>query len=301
MPPLPPSVRSQGDSVSGSDSACRVNSVVPTSAIFAAALERLNRTSTISLFQTLTQEIDAHCRSLGGAAAGVGVGGGTGAGASKPAEESAVRTELLGLLALLRETTEQHRSEIALIQKQMSDIQALSAKSQSEFESQVSVLFNRHIEQSLTPALTAASARIEQNVATVFDRELRQIETRLAKEAAERERPVRRGWLLTALLILLLAGLCIVIGLLLGRRSFSPPCPSASCGGAAEGRTGAGPVSGSSLGAGTGMSALGVAGAVVAPMGAQNPTAATTRESESKRVAVPSSGPGSLEGREGRR
>lgn len=38
--------------------------VVPTAAVFAAVLERLNRQSTIDLFQQLTKEIDAHCQSL---------------------------------------------------------------------------------------------------------------------------------------------------------------------------------------------------------------------------------------------
>lgn len=288
MSPLPPVVRPPGDSLSGADPACRVNNVVPTSAIFAAALERLNRSSTISLFQKLTQEIDAHCRTLGGVAVGVGVGAGMGAGAGRPAEEGAARAELVALLALLRETTEQHRSEIALMQKQLSDLQALSANSQGAFEAQVGALFNRHIEQSLTPALTAASSRIEQNVATVFDRDLKQIETRLAKEVASRERPARRGWLLTALLILLIGGLCVLIGLLLGRRNFSQPCPAVNCcGGGADGRTGIGPVSGSGPGVGTSNAAA--AGAIVAPMGALNPGAGTTRESEIQ-GAVPGSG-----------
>lgn len=289
MTPLPPVVRPPGDSLSGSDPACRVNNVVPTSAIFAAALERLNRTSTITLFQKLTQEIDEHCRTLGGAVAGVGVGIGMGAGPGRPSQEGAARAELVALIALLRETTEQHRSEIALIQKQLSELQGLSAKSQGAFEAQVSALFNRHIEQSLTPALTAASSRIEQNVATVFDRDLKQIETRLAKEVAVRERPARRGWLLTALLVLLIGGLCVLIGLLLGRRNFSQPCPAVNCcGGGTDGRTGIGPVSG------TGVSAAGSAGAMVAPMvapmGALSPSGGTTRESEIKSSEIKNRG-----------
>lgn len=299
MSPLPPVVRPPSSSASGADPACRVNHVVPTSAIFAAALERLNRTSTIDLFQQLTQEIDAHCRTLGGAVVGAGMG----AGAGRPAE-GAARAELVALLTLLRETTEQHRSEIVLIQKQLSDLQALSARSQGEFDAQMSALFNRHIEQSLTPALTAASTRIEQNVATVFDRDLKQIETRLAKEVATRERPARRGWLLTMLLVLLIGGLCVLIGLLLGRRSFSQPCPAVSCcAGGGDGRSGIGPAT-------SAVGAVGATGAIVAPMGALNPGTGATRESEISGIsgnsgssgmrgaAVPSGGsaaPGAME------
>jgi outer membrane protein OmpA-like peptidoglycan-associated protein len=258
---LPPAKSAPSDSISGADPACRVNNVVPTSAVFAAALERLNRSSTISLFQRLTQEIDEHCRTLGGAAVGVGIPAG-----GRPGEDGGARTELLALLALLRETTEQHRSEIALIQKQLSDVQALSTRSQEEFEAQVRALFNRHIEQSLSPALTTASARIEQNVSTVFERDLKQIESRLAKEIAAH--PKRRGWLVPTLLALLLGALCLLIGLLLGRRSFSTPCPAVNCcAGGADGRGGL-------------SSAAGAGAAIVAPMGFQAPDHPRSKESE---------------------
>ncbi len=83
-----------------SESSGQTQCVVPTAAVFAAVLERLNRQSTIELFQKLTTEIDAHCQSLL-----------TIADRSRGANSSDLRAELEALLTLLRETTERHNRE----------------------------------------------------------------------------------------------------------------------------------------------------------------------------------------------
>lgn len=46
------------------DATCRVQQVIPTATIFAAALERLNRKSSMALFQELAQKLDDHDRRL---------------------------------------------------------------------------------------------------------------------------------------------------------------------------------------------------------------------------------------------
>ncbi|MBL9008220.1 MAG: OmpA family protein [Myxococcales bacterium] len=50
------------------DSTCRVQQVIPTGTILVAALERLNRKSSIALFQALVQKLDDHERRLVAAA-----------------------------------------------------------------------------------------------------------------------------------------------------------------------------------------------------------------------------------------
>lgn len=231
MTPLHPPASQPSDHQSEArtaDPACRVSNVVPTGAVFAAALERLNRTSTISLFQTLTQEIDDHCRALGQRP---GEGGG------------AQQAELLALLALLRQTTEQHRNEITLVERRLTELQALSAQSQAGFEQQVTEQVTRqvteqvgrHIEQGLAPGLAAASAALEQKVAAVIERDLGQLGARLTKEMEARER-ARGRWCCIGLVLLalLLAGACFLVGLLQGRRSASLVCPPAALAPSAE-------------------------------------------------------------------
>ena len=221
MSPLPPSMtppREPGPPPPAADPACRVNNVIPTSAIFAAALERLNRSSTIELLQQLTQEVDAHCRTLSSAALPVPPDG-------RP------QSELLALLTLLRQTTEQHQREVVAVQRQLTELQALSDKTNSELESRIGALFNQHIEQNLTPALAAASSRLEQSAAAAVARDLKQLGEQLLTDIRARERR-RRLWTVLLLLLLLLLGLggVFAMGLLAGRRGAAtaacPPAPS---------------------------------------------------------------------------
>lgn len=219
MSPLPPSTtppREPATPPAATDPACRVNNVIPTSAIFAAALERLNRNSTIELFQKLTQELDAHCRTL----SSIPLSG---------APDGQSQAELLALLTLLRQTTEQHLREVAAVQQQLTDLQALSIKTNTDLEGRISTLFNQHIEQSMTPALAAASARLEQSAAAAVARDLNRFGEQLLKDIKAREQR-RRRWAWVALLLLLLllgVGGALAIGLLSGRRSAvaCPPAP----------------------------------------------------------------------------
>lgn len=218
MSPLPPSTTPPSEPAmppAATDPACRVNNVIPTSAIFAAALERLNRNSTIELFQKLTQELDAHCRTL----SSIPLPG---------APDGRSQSELLALLTLLRQTTEQHQREVAAVQQQLTDLQALSIKTNTDLEGRISTLFNQHIEQNMTPALAAASARLEQSAAAAVARDLKQFGEQLLKDIKARELRWRR-WAWVALLLLLLLGVggAFAIGLLTGRRSAvaCPPAP----------------------------------------------------------------------------
>src|SRR5262249_17116536 len=50
---------------SAEDPSCRVQNVIPTGAVFSAALERLNRTSMIHVLQQIVHEVDVHCQTFG--------------------------------------------------------------------------------------------------------------------------------------------------------------------------------------------------------------------------------------------
>lgn len=64
MSTLLPDASPAADRASTSDSTCRVKQVVSTGAVFAAALDRLNRASTLGLIQALASEVEEQRRTL---------------------------------------------------------------------------------------------------------------------------------------------------------------------------------------------------------------------------------------------
>lgn len=64
MSTLLPDASPAADGATTSDSTCRVKHVVSTGAVFAAALDRLNRASTLSLIQALASEVEEHRQKL---------------------------------------------------------------------------------------------------------------------------------------------------------------------------------------------------------------------------------------------
>lgn len=214
--PLSPPPREPGRSEHFPHGDCRVSNVIPTSTIFAAALERLNRNATIELLQKLMQEVDAHCRALTSSQAA--------------ATSGAQQSELLALVALLRQTTEQHRSEVTAVQTLLAELHALSLKTHADLESRLSSLVNHHVEQSLAPALATASAKFELSAATVLDRELKQFGEKLMQDLKAREHSWRRYSCIVILVLVLVAlGGGFAIGLLTGRRP-AAACPPAAVG-----------------------------------------------------------------------
>lgn len=227
MSPLPIGASQPSDSASAQDASCRVKYVVPTGAVFAAALDRLNRKSTVALFQALAHEIDEQSRKL------------THVGSSS-ADVGQLRAELVGLLALLRQTTEQHNAEVALIKQQLVDLQEVTAKHQAEFEDHLAALISLQIEQHMASTVNTASGRLEQNFNALIERDLKPLSTRLSAELEARQQPSRRSGILLVIIALLLAGGFFMVGLLSGRRVAPVTCPAnmspASCAGTESGR-----------------------------------------------------------------
>lgn len=220
MSPLAPLADRPLEPPGSAPPAGRINHVIPTGALFAAALERLNRNSTVALLQQLTQEVDAHCRALGNAhPAG--------------APDGQLPGELPGLLFLLRQRVEQHHSELALVQGRLHELQAQCLQLECALEEKVSALCSRQLDQRLTPVL-AALAQLEQSAAARAERELAQLGTRLTAELRARERAWRRR---SCLLFLLLGLLAVAGAFALGRSSVRPSVPGTSQGAAAPWRT----------------------------------------------------------------
>ena len=147
--PLPkPAVRHAVDPLLTDDSVCRVKQVVPTATVFAAALERMNRRSALTLFQELAQELEEHARTLAD----------TRCSAS---DVSPLRVELTSLLAWLRQITEQHQAEAARVTQQLADLQEQGTQAQADFEQHLGALIGAQIEQHLARAITDAGARHE--------------------------------------------------------------------------------------------------------------------------------------------
>lgn len=194
------------------DAACRIKHVVPTGAVFAAALDRLNRKSAMALFQELARELDEHGRRL--------------ADASKnPKDVSLLRAELLALLSLLRQTTEQHHGEVALIKQQLDELSAQSAATQAALESQLSALVSAQLDRHFLRAFTEASARQERSVSSIIERDLKSISLRLTDALAPQRR--WRACVLLLLLGILLGAALFSIGMYTARRLAPPPCAPA--------------------------------------------------------------------------
>lgn len=140
------------------DPSCRVQNVIPTSTVFAAALERLNRQSVLHLLQQIIQEVDHHCQVYG---------------REKTEELTRVRTEVMALLVLLQKATDDQRGEITIINQRISELSVLIQKYTSSFQSEVTNVVNHQLQLNLPTVInnvtTNVSNHIEKTVNILVD------------------------------------------------------------------------------------------------------------------------------------
>jgi len=212
--PLPmPSASQAVAPLLADDSLCRVKHVVPTGAVFAAAIERLNRRSAMALFQELAQELDAHARRLADASCG-------------PRDVSQLRIELNSFLVLLRQTAEQHQAEVALVRQRLAEMQEQGAQAQADFERHLSVLIGTQLDQHLARAIAAARTEYEKCAADVPERGLKPIAARFTVKLGERRG--NAACLIVCLLMLLLLGGLFALGAYVACRASLPACGTAA-------------------------------------------------------------------------
>ena len=140
------------------DASCRVQNVIPTSTVFAAALERLNRQSVLHLLQQIIQEVDQHCQAYG----------------SDTTEELArVRSEVMALLVLLQKATEDQRDELVIINQRISELTVQIQKHTSSFQTEVTNLVNHQLQLNLPTVInnvtTNVNNHIDKTVNSVID------------------------------------------------------------------------------------------------------------------------------------
>lgn len=219
--PLPkPAVRQTVEPLLVDDSVCRVKQVVPTATVFAAALERMNRRSALTLFQELAQELEEHARTLADTR-------------GSASDVSPLRVELTSLLAWLRQMTEQHQAEAARVKQQLVDLQERGTQAQADFEKHLGALIGAQIEQHLARAITDAGARHEKILGDALERSLQSF----CGRATLRERSGWRRGLLLGVLALLLIGGFFALGAYVACRASSATCAPAVSARSAAGLT----------------------------------------------------------------
>ncbi len=108
---------------------CRVQHVVLTDSIFAAALERLNRQSVIHVLDQMVREIDAHCQTFGG----------------KTTDEiNKLRLETLALVATLNKSSEKYQADISAAHEHITELRGQFQKYNSQLEGSVSSVLSSH-------------------------------------------------------------------------------------------------------------------------------------------------------------
>ena len=134
---------------SGAEREPRLSHVVPTTAIFAAALERLNRSSVLRVLQEVVREVDAHCRVF----------------PELISEEAGkVRAELLAVVAALRERSEHHHNEFTLVSRHLHELHEQLTQVNLHFESNVTRVANHTLEVHLPAIITSVSTQINQSL-----------------------------------------------------------------------------------------------------------------------------------------
>jgi hypothetical protein len=190
-----------------------VQNVIPTGTVFAAALEHLNRSSTVVLLQEVIAELDKHsAQQLGKSATDAGQ----------------LRAELLACLGLLRQTVEIHQDEVARINAQLQALQGQNSRDLGVRERDAEALFRRLLESHLLSITTLVGAQVEERITAVLESRFSQLGTpQPADGAVVRRRRRRRGPLTLVLIGWLLCALTVAFGVLLGRsllpRSASDP------------------------------------------------------------------------------
>lgn len=108
---------------------CRVQHVVPTDSIFAAALDRLNRQSVIHVLDQIVHEIDVHCQTFG----------------TKTTDEiNKLRMETLALIAALKQRSEKHEADIVVTSEHITELRSQFQKYNSQLESSIASAVGSH-------------------------------------------------------------------------------------------------------------------------------------------------------------
>lgn len=140
------------------DPSCRVKNVIPTSTVFAAALERLNRQSVIHLLQQIIQEVDQHCQLYG---------------REKTEELGRVRTEVMALLVTLQKSTDEQRGDIVVINQRISELTLQLQKHTNSFQTEINNLVNHQLQLNLPTLInnvtTNVSNHFEKTVNNLVD------------------------------------------------------------------------------------------------------------------------------------
>jgi hypothetical protein len=131
------------------DASCRVKNVVPTSTVFAAALERLNRQSVIHLLQQIIQEVDQHCQIYG---------------REKTEELNRLRVEVMALLAVLQKGTEEQRGELTILDQRISELTVQLRQHTSSFEPSVTSLVSNQLQLSLPTVISSVTANVTSQI-----------------------------------------------------------------------------------------------------------------------------------------
>lgn len=136
------------------DPTCLVKNVIPTSTVFAAALERLNRQSVIHLLQQIVQEIDQHCQMFG---------------KTTTDEVNKLRIEVLALIAALQTGTENQKSQTLIINQQIAELDARLSQYTTSFEQNVVNILGRQLDLKLPGVITEATSKVEKTVNNLVD------------------------------------------------------------------------------------------------------------------------------------
>lgn len=134
---------------------------IDTSAVLAAALERLNRQSVIGVLQQIVQEVDEHCRMMG---------------AQVGEEITKLRKELMILIDGLRQTTDKHERSITDIQKQLVELQKIVAKINADFEINVTNIIDGKLDLKLPDILQKINIQLESTIRKIVGESFQQID-----------------------------------------------------------------------------------------------------------------------------
>jgi hypothetical protein len=93
---------------------CRIKTVIDTSTLLVAALERLNRHSVVYLLEQVMAELNEHCEKLGGIVTSTG---------GESGDLNALRIELLGRLNEIHQKSEWYVTEINNLKQQITSLQ----------------------------------------------------------------------------------------------------------------------------------------------------------------------------------
>jgi hypothetical protein len=139
----------------------RLPAAFDTSAVLAAALERLNRQSLTELLQQIVAEVDEHCRTVDG----------------RVGEEIAkLRRELMLLIEGLRRTTDEHGVSILELQRQLLALQRLVQELDGGLDARVTNIVDNRIDLRLPDILKTINLNLQSTIEGMIDRSIQKVD-----------------------------------------------------------------------------------------------------------------------------